>query len=207
MKPEIITGARPDPGRRSLPPLSRYYPHAPGLNLHLSVELDYAALGRLMTEQLANQSIDIGGYQAHVDAIRLTGQGQEIRVYVKLSGPAAGDVELKATLAFSPENQRLTLDNLDYSYKAEDPLIEAEVNFLGGVIRKLLTVTANQQLERQMDQAKDRLQALFNSITPAEVRLDMGSLQLRQVVIDMTPDAIRMNGMALGHITLEFQKN
>ena len=77
MKPEIITGARPDPGRRSLPPLSRYYPHAPGLNLHLSVELDYAALGRLMTEQLANQSIDIGGYQARVDAIRLTGQGQD----------------------------------------------------------------------------------------------------------------------------------
>jgi hypothetical protein len=207
MTPEIITGARPTPELRPLPRLSRYYPHAPGLNLHLSLELDYAELGRLMTEQLANQSIDIGGYQARVDAIRLTGQGQEIRVNVKLSGPAAGDVELKATLAFSPENQQFMLDKLDYSYKAEDPLIEAEVNFLGGVIRKLLTVTANQQLERQMDQAKDRLQALFNSITPAEVRLDMGSLQLRQVVIDMTPDAIRLNGMALGHITLEFQKN
>ena len=58
-----------------------------------------------------------------------------------------------------------------------------------------------------MDRAKDRLQALFNSITPAQVKLDMGSLQFRQVVVDMTPDAIRLNGLALGNITLEFQKN
>ena len=82
-----------------------------------------------MTKQLTNQSFDISGYQAHIDAIRLTGQGQDIRVNVKLSGSAAGDVELNATLAFSPESQQFKLDNLDYSYKAEDPLIEAEVNF------------------------------------------------------------------------------
>ena len=129
MKPEIITGARPTPVRRPLPPLSRYYPRSPGLNLQLTVELDYAELGRLMTKQLTNQSFDISGYQAHIDAIRLTGQGQDIRVNVKLSGSAAGDVELNATLAFSPESQQFKLDNLDYSYKAEDPLIEAEVNF------------------------------------------------------------------------------
>ena len=118
---------------------------------------------------------------------------------------AAGEVALKATLAFSPESQQFTLDNLDYSYKAEDPLIEAEVNFLGGVIRKLLTETANQQLQLQMKQSKERLQALLDTIMPANVKLDMTSLQLRKAEMDMTADSVRLNGLALGHVKIEFQ--
>jgi hypothetical protein len=205
LSPEVITGARPVSGRRPLPALSQYYPRASGLNLQLSVELDYADLGRLMTEQLANQSIDIGGYHAHVDAISVTGQGREISINLKLSGPAAGHVALKATLAFSPESQQFKLDNLDYSYKAEDPLIEAEVNFLGGVIRKLLTGAANQQLQLQMSQWNDRLQALLDNITPADVKLDMTSLQLRHAEIDMTAGSVNLNGLAVGHVKIEFQ--
>jgi hypothetical protein len=122
-----------------------------------------------------------------------------------LSGPAAGDVALKATLAFSPESQQFKLDNLEYSYKAEDPLIEADVNFLGGVIRKLLTGAANQQLQRQMSQWNERLQVLLDTITPANVKLDMTSLQLRHAEIDMTADSVRLNGLALGHVRIEFQ--
>jgi len=205
LSPEVITGARPASGLRPLPALSQYYPRVSGLNLQLSVKLDYADLGRLMTEQLANQSIDVSGYQARVDAIRVTGQGQEVSIKLKLSGPAAGDVALKATLAFSPESQQFKLDNLDYSYKAEDPLIEAEVNFLGGVIRKLLTGAANQQLQLQMSRWNERLQALLNKIVPANVKLDMTSLQLRHAEIDMTADSVHLNGLALGQVKIEFQ--
>jgi hypothetical protein len=158
-----------------------------------------------MTEQLANQSIDISGYQARVDAIRVAAQGQEISIDLKLSGQAAGDVSLKATLAFSPESQQFKMGNLGYSYKAEDPLIEADVNFLSGVIRKLLTEAANQQLQLQMKQLKERLQSLLNTIMPANVKLDMTSLQLRQAELDMTADSVRLSGLALGHIKIEFR--
>jgi hypothetical protein len=54
LSPEVVTGARPASGLRPLPALGRYYPRVSGLNLQLSIELDYADLGRLMTEQLAN---------------------------------------------------------------------------------------------------------------------------------------------------------
>ena len=205
LSPEVITGSRPAAGPRPLPALSRYYPRTSGLNLQLSVKLDYADLGRLMTEQLANQSIDISGYQARVDAIRVAAQGQEISIDLKLSGQAAGDVSLKATLAFSPESQQFKMGNLGYSYKAEDPLIEADVNFLSGVIRKLLTEAANQQLQLQMKQLKERLQSLLNTIMPANVKLDMTSLQLRQAELDMTADSVRLSGLALGHIKIEFR--
>ena len=205
MLPEVTTGSRPAPGLRPLPALSQYYPRVSGLNLQMSVKLDYADLGRLMTEQLANQSIDVSGYHARVDVIRVTGQGHEISIKLKLSGPAAGEVALKATLGFSPESQQFKLDNLDYSYKAEDPLIEADVNFLGGVIRKLLTEAANQQLQLQMSQWNEQLQALLKKIVPANVKLDMTSLQLRRAEIDMTDDSVHLNGLASGQVKIEFQ--
>jgi hypothetical protein len=206
MAPEVLTGSRPVPGLRPLPPLERFYPRSSGLNLQLSVVLDYADLGRVMTELLADESIDIGGHQARIAAIELAGQGKEIRVNAKLSGPAAGEVALKADLVFTPETQQFGLENLDYTYKAEDPLLEGEAEFLRGYIRKLLMSAANQQLQQRMNQWKGNLQALFDRITPADMKLDMASLQLRQVDIDMTTESVRLNGLASGRIVLEFQK-
>ena len=205
LAPEVVAGSRPVPARRPLPPLMRFYPRSSGLNLQLAVELDYADLSRVMTELLAGESIDISDHQARIDAIELGGQGQEIRVNVKLSGQAAGDVVLKANLVFTPESQQFQLENLDYTYKPEDPWLEAEANFLRGYIRKLLVAAANQQLQQRMNQWKGHLQALFEKITPDDVKFDMASLQLRQVLLDMTEDAVRLNGLASGHIMLEFK--
>jgi hypothetical protein len=207
MAPEVVAGARPDTGLRPLPPLERFYPRTSGLNLQLSVELDYADLGRVMTGQLADETVDIGGHRARVDALELGGQGQEIRIDVKLSGPAAGVVALRADLVFSSQTQQFGLENLDYTYRAEDPLIEADANFLRGHIRTLLTDTANQQLQQRMHRWQERLQILFNRLTPDDVQLDMTSLQLRQAVLDMTAAAIRLNAHASGDLRLVFRED
>ncbi|HUT41739.1 MAG TPA: DUF4403 family protein, partial [Gammaproteobacteria bacterium] len=113
---------------------------------------------------------------------------------------------LRANLVFIGESQQFELQNLDYTYKAKDPLIEADANFLRGYIRKLLTDAANQQLQQRMDQWKKRLQALLDRIAPDDVTLDMASLQLHQVALDMTTEAVRLNGQVSGRIMLEFQR-
>jgi hypothetical protein len=204
LAPEVVSGARPDSGGRPLPPLLRYYPRAPGLHLRLTVELDYTDLGRAMTEMLADQTIEIGAHRAHIDAIALTGQGQEIRAELKLGGPAAGEAVLTAKPVFNPETRRFALENLDYSYRPEDPLLEAEANFLRGYIRKLLVAAANRQLELRMQQGQARLQGLLERITPAGTRLDMSGLQLRRVTFELTAEAMRLNALASGRIGLEF---
>jgi hypothetical protein len=158
-----------------------------------------------MTAQLADETVDIGGHRARINALELGGQGQEIRVDVKLSGPAAGDVALRADLVFSSQTQQFGLENLDYTYQAVDPLIEADANFLRGHIRTLLTDAANQQLQQRMQHWQERLQTLFNRLTPDDVQLDMSTLQLRQAELDMTAAAIRLHARAAGDLRLVFR--
>jgi hypothetical protein len=46
---------------------------------------------------------------------------------------------------------------------------------------------------------------VFDKITPKYARLDLTSLQLRQVRLSMAEDAVRLNGLASGHIMLDFR--
>ena len=205
MVPKMVTGSEPAPQQRPLPPLLRFYPRSTGLNLRLAVELNYADLNRAMTEQLSGASIDIGGHQAGIEALELGGQGQEIRVNAKLSGDAAGTVMIKANMIFTAEKQQFQLENLEYSYTPEDPLLEPQASLFYGYIRKVLEAAANQQLQQRMNQWKEQLLTVFDKITPKYARLDLTSLQLRQVRLSMAEDAVRLNGLASGHIMLDFR--
>ena len=205
MLPKVIAGSEPASQHWPLPPLTRFYPRSAGLNLQLAVDLNYADLNRAITGQLSGESIDIGGYQVGIEAIELGGQGQEIRINAKLSGDAAGNVMIKANMTFTPEKQQFQLENLNYSYTPEDPLLELQASLFYGYIRKVLEAAANQQLQQRMNQWKAYLLTVFDKITADDATLDMTSLQLRQVQLSMAEDAIRLNGLASGHIRLDFR--
>jgi len=205
MLPNMVTGSEPTSQHWPLPPLMRFYRRSTGLNLQLAVDLNYADLNRAMTGQLSGESIDIGGYQAGIEAIELGGQGQEIRINAKLSGDAAGNVMIKANMTFTPEKQQFQLENLNYSYTPEDPLLELQASLFYGYIRKVLEAAANQQLQQRMNQWKAYLLTVFDKITADDATLDMTSLQLRQVQLSMAEDAIRLNGLASGHIVLDIR--
>ena len=72
-------------------------------------------------------------------------------------------------------------------------------NFRGGTGR------ANQQLQQRMAQWREQLLTVFQSIMPEDVKLDMASLQLSQVDLEMEGQGIRLNGLATGHIRVEFR--
>ena len=56
-----------------------------------------------------------------------------------------------------------------------------------------------------MAQWKERLLTVLDKILPEDVKLDMGSLQLSQVNLEMEESGIRLNGLATGHIAVEFR--
>ena len=205
MEPQVVTGPVPDSPPRPLPPLMQYYPRSPGLNLQLDVDLDYAGLNRALDRQLSGESMDIRGRRVILESVKLGGHGQQIHVSARLGGDAAGTVELKADMIFSPETQQLKVENLAYIYTPDDPWFQAEASLFYGYIRKLLEAAANQELEQRMGQGRQQLQSLFEKITPDDVRLDMASLRLHQVRLDMGKDAIRLHGLASGHVALEFR--
>jgi len=205
MLPKVIAGSEPVSQHWPLPPLTRFYPRSAGLNLQLAVDLNYADLNRAITGQLSGESIEIGGRQAGIEAIELGGQGQEIRVNAKLTGDAAGNVMIKAKMIFAAEKQQFQLENLDYTYTPQDPLLDLQASLFYGYIRKVLEAAANQQLQQRMSQWKEHLLTVFDKITPDDMQLDMKSLQLHQVQLSMAEDAIRLNGLASGHIRLDFR--
>jgi hypothetical protein len=205
MRPNVVNGSAPVARSRLLPPLMRFYPRQTGLNLQLTVKLDYAEISRGISELLAAQSIDIGGHQAGIEALELGGQGGEIRVNAKLTGGAAGNAMVKANITFSQEEQAFKLENLEYTYSPEDPLIELEASLFYGYIRKALEAVANQQLQQRMNQCKDRLLNVLDEIMPEDAKLDMASLRLVRVHIDMEEHGVSVRGLATGHLLVEFR--
>jgi hypothetical protein len=206
MGPKMVAGFEPPAQHRPLPPLMRFYPRSTGLNLQLAVELNTADLNRTMTELLSGESMDVGGHQAGIESIELGGEGQEIRVNATLTGAAAGNVTIKANMAFAAETQQFLLQNLDYTYTPQDPLIAPQASLFYGYIRKVLEAAANQQLQQRMNQWKQQLLSVFDEITAHDVKLDMTSLQLRQLQLSMAEDALRLNGLVSGHIVLDFRE-
>jgi hypothetical protein len=112
---------------------------------------------------------------------------------------------IKAKMIFAAEKQQFQLENLDYTYTPQDPLLEPQASLFYGYIRKVLEAAANQQLQQRMSQWKEHLLTVFDKITPDDMQLELASLQLRQVQLSMAEDAIRLNGLASGHIRLDFR--
>ena len=204
LEPEVLTNSLPEVQRQPLPPLMRSYPRSNGLNLQLAIELDYTDLNRAVSERLADKSLDIGGWHSAVEAIELGGQKQDLRIDVSLGGHAAGHVTLLAKLVFEPKIQQIQLEILDYSYQPEDPGLSIQENLFRGYIRRMLETTANRKIHQQTNRWKERLLATIREITPDGATLHMDSLQIRKAQLDITANAIKLNGMLSGEIVVEF---
>jgi len=205
MRPNVVSGSAPVARFRPLPPLMRFYPQGVGLNLLLVVKLNYAELNSAISGLLAAQSIDIGGRQTGIEALEVGGQGREVRVKAKLTDGAAGSVMVKANITFSPEEQTFKLEDLGYTFPPEDPLLAPEARLFYGYIRKALEVAANRQLQRQMNQWKERLLNVLDEIAPEDTGVDVSSLQLSQANINLEEHGISVSGLATGHILIDFR--
>jgi hypothetical protein len=57
----------------------------------------------------------------------------------------------------------------------------------------------------RMNQWKEQLLTVFHNITADDMKLELASLRLSQLQLSMVEDAIRLNGLASGHIMLELR--
>jgi len=202
MLPEVVTGEEPAPQLTQLPTLMQVYPSPTGMKLQLAVNMDYNSLAQTMTEELALESFNVKGHQATVEAITLSGQGEEISASVELGDDLAGNVVIKANLDFQPETQRFEVRGLDYKASLEDVWLEADANLFYNTVRRLLEDSANRQLQDQMQGWKDRLLTTFGRITPDGMQLDVTSLQFQDIQVHMAQDSIHLNGLATGYVAL-----
>ena len=202
LAPYIVSGPEPSPQLWQLPPLMQFYPQAAGVSLQLAVDLSYADLGRAVTEEFAGSAFDIKGRRASVEAVELSGQGQQVSARLRLAGDLAGEVVITADVGFDPQTQQFAFDNLQYTASLEDAWLEADARLLYRQLRKGLEASANRHLQQQMGQWKERLATVFERIAPEDMQLDVTPLQLRDVQLQMAENTLQLNGMLSGYVLL-----
>lgn len=207
LHPALVSGARPTPTSSPLPPPAQHYPRAAGLRLRLAVGIDYAKLGEQLTTELAQQPVRIGSERIDIGAVQLSGNGQQIRVRAALTGASAGTLQLTARLAFVAASRELQLADLEYSLETEDPFLEAQANLFHEPVRRLLEAAANQQLQQQLENLKRRLADVLETFTPAGMTLDLSTLQLQAVRIELDPAGVQLHGTVSGHAALDWRQD
>jgi hypothetical protein len=200
--PTLVTGTEPAGKPVPLPPLQRYYPRSSGLNLHLSVNLDFASLNQRFSDTLAGQSFDINGQKAGINKFVLAGSGQEIGARVELVGELAGTIELRASLVYKAEERKLELQDLTFDYDAKNSSMALLEESFHEYIRQALEGAANQSLAQYLDLFSERLETALEKIMPAGVSLDMSALQLSNLQINIVQQSIRLDGAATGSARL-----
>lgn len=206
LQPTLVSGTRPAPGNRPLPPPALHYPRAGGLDLQLAVGIDYEKLGARMAAALAQEPVMLGGRPQGIAALRISGAGEQIQVLAELAGASAGTVQLTARLAFDPATRKLQLQDLEYVLETDDPFLEAEVNLFRGPLRQLLETTVNQRLQQLLDDMQPRLTRVFEALTPAGMTLDLSALRLQAVRIALDQTGVQLHTRVSGHASLDWRQ-
>jgi hypothetical protein len=202
LQPALVTETEPVGNPVPLPPLERYYPRSGGLNIHLGVTLDFARLNQRLTDALAGKSFVIKGRSAVIKKLDLAGSGQKIRAGLELSGEMSGAAELRARVVYDAQTRKLQLQDLTFDYEAGDFSTALLVEVFHEPVRQALENAANQAMAEQLDRLGKRLKAVLKKITPAGVTLDMSTLQLRTVQIQILQQGIKLDGTATGNAHL-----
>jgi len=202
LQPKLTTGAEPAGELVPLPPLKQYYPRFPGLNLQLSVNLDFATLNKKLLSTLTGKSFEIYDQEAGIKQIFLTGSGQEIRVRADLVGDVAGTIELRARLVYKAEERKLVLQDLTFDYDAKSSTLALLEESFHEYIRQSLEDAANEALTRHLNLLNNRLETALEKILPTGVLLDLSDLQLRSMQIHIVEQGIRLDGSTTGSARL-----
>ncbi len=202
LQPVLVNGPEPVGKPVPLPPLGQYYPRSAGLSLHLGVNLDFPTLSQRISDTLAGKSLVIKGRKTGIKNLELTGSGQEIRARMELIDELAGTAELRAKVAYEAQQRKFELQDLTFDYKAEDPTLGMLAEAFHEPIRQALEEAANQALAEQLGLLGGHLGTVLKKITPAGLVLDLSTLQLGSVQIQIEQQGIRLDGTATGSTRL-----
>lgn len=205
LQPRLMSGEHPSEPARPLPPLLQFAPRPPGLRFRLALAADYAALGRRLLAELADQAFEVEGHRFAIAALALSGQGSELSARLRLTGEAAGQAEVWANLSFDPAAQRVRLTDLDFVFDPDDSDAALLGNLFYQRIQSALSEATNAVLQRRVERLRDQLSEALARSLPAGTRLDLSDLRLTSVQIELTPGGIRLQGTASGQGSVSFR--
>lgn len=122
--PRIVTGPRPEPGARPLPPLGE---HRAGEGFHVLAEgvLDYRAASRLLARELKGKRVAYGGRSARVRDVKVYGiGGGRVAMAVTFAGDVAGRIYFVGTPRYDAARDELYVPDLDFDVASQNALVD-----------------------------------------------------------------------------------
>ena len=202
LRPELVHGERPRAEARPLPPLGRLPPGRRGLAFRVELGLDWEAASDQLTDALAGRRFQIGDENLEIRRVRLSGSGSEVVARVELGGTAGGDLEVWARPVLEGGESPLRLEDLEYLYHPDDPLIGLAAETLYEQVRGMLQEAANRTLEKRLDETAERVRTALGTALPPGVEVDLGGLRMEAGSIRARETGLLLEGTATGGLEL-----
>lgn len=123
--PTVLTGARPLPLVRPLPPLGNDTGTA-GFRVALEGTIDYATASRALTSQLRNKTVAIASRTVRVGAVTASRRRDgRLALTVGFTGDAVGDVQFVGTPRMNRTTDQIVVSDLDFDLSTNSTIVNA----------------------------------------------------------------------------------
>lgn len=208
-RPEVVVGARPVATRMPLPAAGDDVGE-PGLELHVPVHVDYAAVERAIADEFR---LDSGGVRypstgrryIRPTHISLYGYGRAIVVRVEFTGYADGTLYLTGTPTLDPATQTITMPDLDFTMESRSLLLRTAAFLRSDDWRSELRRRIRIDLRASLDETRLRLtHALRRRVGAIELDGAVDTLRLAAVYADPETHAMHAIVRATGVVRAEY---
>lgn len=211
LRPRLSVSAEAASAPVPLPPLRPYRPMRPGLNLALSLDLDYRAVSAALSRRLAGQPLDLGGHldgrRAVVDSVMLGPRDGSLVVTAELAGELGGRLEIVARPGFDAAGQAIVVNDLSFVFDADDLDLEVLARIFYDRIRDHIAEAANEALAEQMEAARLALATNLSGALPSSLQPDVSGLRIESLKITVGEGALRLGGSVSGNLVLDAAGN
>jgi hypothetical protein len=203
LEPRLDVRAPPSRPLRPLPALRPFFPRGSGMGFDIALAVNLDRVAEKLSSAFAGRELTLEGHRTGIGSLTLRGDGDELVVNARLTGDAAGRVEVWGRPVFDVESQSLKLTGIGFVFDPDDPDLALMANLFYQRIQSALEEGANALLaEHSRRLGKGVTQALARSL-PDGLELDMGPLRLTGLTVEIGGDLLRLRGSAAGSMTLK----
>lgn len=196
-RPRVSAGAIPTMGLRPLPPLALGDEIA-DFRVPVSVELPFAELQRLASEQLAGET---AGQSVRVDSVQLRGAGDSLFVDLAVSGALSGQLTLVSRPRWDGEALELRLDDLDWTLTSRNRLARIKAVLATPLVARAVrraTGGGRIPLGAQLDSVRHELMRRLNGPLAPGVVMGSSVREVQILSVRSRPTAVVVRALLTG---------
>lgn len=178
---ELVVG--PEPAVHSampLPKLTTVAGQDRSFRVALQADIFYRDLLAIITPLLLDKEFTNEGRRIVVKGIDLQGNGDRLVIRIDTAGSLEGVLYLTCRPAFDTQNNRLTVDEVDFDLQTQSLLLKTAEWFLHGTIRGMIQEKLNMELDKRIQQVREMAAKALARVQLADSLYLVGSVrQLR----------------------------